>query len=111
MRIEYTKTGYYNNDGTDVIIKKEYSGFNEENLDLHKNCKTITVGEPGYSYLFEFEDGKIKEFEKTEIEMVDANINVDIDVPRITNYAPDEKVDARQLRQLEDDRNSSTGHV
>ena len=58
-----------------------------------------------------FEDGKIKEFEKTEIEMVDANINVDIDVPHITNYAPDEKVDAKQLRQLEDDRNSSTGNV
>ncbi|MBR2431192.1 hypothetical protein IKB17_07010 [bacterium] len=63
------------------------------------------------SVAVKFEDGKIKEFEKTEIEMVDANINVDIDVPRITNYAPDEKVDARQLRQLEDDRNSSTGNV
>lgn len=58
-----------------------------------------------------FEDGKIKEFEKSDIEMVDANINVDIDVPRINNYAPDEKVDAKQLRQLEDDRNSSTGNV
>ena len=58
-----------------------------------------------------FEDGKIKEFEKTEIEMVDANINVDIDIPRINNYAHDEKVDARQLKQLEDDRNSSTGNV
>ena len=58
-----------------------------------------------------FEDGKIKEFEKTEIEMVDANINVDIDVPNLTHYVSDEKVDARQLRQLEDDRNSSTGNV
>lgn len=63
------------------------------------------------SVAVKFEDGKIKEFEKTEIEMVDANINVDIDVPHITNYAIDEKVDARQLRQLEDDRNSSTGNV
>ena len=63
------------------------------------------------SVAVKFEDGKIKEFEKTEIEMVDANINVDIDVPRITNYAHDEKVDARQLKQLEDDRNSSTGNV
>ena len=43
--------------------------------------------------------------------MVDANINVDIDVPNITNYAVDEKVDAKQLKQLEDDRNSSTGNV
>lgn len=58
-----------------------------------------------------FEDGKIKEFDKSDIEMVDANINVDIEIPRITNYAPDEKVDARQLRQLEDDKNSSTGNV
>ncbi len=58
-----------------------------------------------------FEDGKIKDFGKSDVEMVDANINVDINVPRITNYAPDEKVDARQLRQLEDDRNSSTGNV
>lgn len=64
------------------------------------------------SVAVKFEDGKIKEFEKTEIEMVDANINVDIDVPRITNYAAeDEKVDAKQLKQLEDDRNSSTGNV
>lgn len=63
------------------------------------------------SVAVKFEDGKIKEFEKTEVEMVDANINVDIDEPRITNYAHDEKVDARQLKQLEDDRNSSTGNV
>ena len=63
------------------------------------------------SVAVKFEDGKIKEFQKTEIEMVDANINVDIDEPRITNYADDEKVDAKQLKQLEDDRNSSTGNV
>ena len=58
-----------------------------------------------------FEDGKIKEFDKTEIEMVDANINVDIDVPHLNHYATDEKVDAKQLKQLEDDRNSTTGNV
>ena len=59
-----------------------------------------------------FEDGKIKEFDKTEIEMVDADVNVDIEVPRINNYATsDEKIDARTLRQLEDDKNSSTGNV
>ncbi|MCQ2754155.1 MAG: hypothetical protein MJ231_03805 [bacterium] len=58
-----------------------------------------------------FEDGKIKEFEKTEIEMVDANINVEIDDRRLTNYDTDEKVDAKQLKQLEDDRNSTTGNV
>lgn len=63
------------------------------------------------SVAVKFEDGKIKEFEKTEIEMVDANINVDIEESRLTDYASDEKVDARQLKQLEDDRNSSTGNV
>ena len=63
------------------------------------------------SVAVKFEDGKIKEFEKTEIEMVNANINVDIDVPHLAHYATDEKVDAKQLRQLEDDRNSSTGNV
>ena len=63
------------------------------------------------SVAVKFEDGKIKEFDKTEIEMVDADVNVDIEVSRITNYAPDEKVDAKQLKQLEDDRNSSTGNV
>ena len=63
------------------------------------------------SVAVKFEDGKIKEFKKADIEMVDADVNVDIDVPRINNYSTDEKVDAKQLRQLEDDRNSSTGNV
>ena len=58
-----------------------------------------------------FEDGKIKEFEKSEIEIVDADVNVDIEIPQINNYTTDEKVDAKQLKQLEDDRNSSTGNV
>ena len=59
-----------------------------------------------------FEDGKIKEFSKADIEMVDADVNVDIDISRPNNnYATDEKVDAKQLKQLEDDRNSSTGNV
>ena len=64
------------------------------------------------SVAVKFEDGKIKEFTKEDIEMVDADVNVDIDVNRISNYsAADEKVDAKQLKQLEDDRNSSTGNV
>ena len=63
------------------------------------------------SVAVKFEDGKIKEFSKNEIEMVDANINVDIETSRLTNYDIDEKVDAKQLKQLEDDRNSSTGNV
>lgn len=59
-----------------------------------------------------FEDGKIKDFDKSEIEMVDAEVNVDIETARVNrNYSADEKVDAKQLKQLEDDRNSSTGNV
>ena len=57
------------------------------------------------------EDGKVKEFPKNDIEMVDADVNVDIEISRINNYSTDEKVDAKQLKQLEDDRNSSTGNV
>ena len=60
-----------------------------------------------------FEDGKIKEFTKDDIEMVDAEVNVDINasIQTIAAYDVDEKVDMRQLKQLEDDRNSSTGNV
>ena len=64
------------------------------------------------SVAVKYEDGKIKEFPKEDLEMVDADVNVDIEVNRISSYNDtDEKVDARQLKQLEDDRNSSTGNV
>ena len=65
------------------------------------------------SVAVKFEDGKIKEFTKEDLEMVDADVNVDIEVNRVSNNysTDDEKVDARQLKQLEDDRNSSTGNV
>ena len=56
------------------------------------------------------EDGKTKEFDKTDIEMVDADVNVEIDVPVINNYA-DEDSSNIDIRQLEDDRNSSTGNI
>ena len=55
------------------------------------------------------EDGKTKEFSKSDIEMVDADVNVEIDVPVMNGYAEDEgNVD---IKQLEDDKNSSTGNV
>lgn len=55
------------------------------------------------------EDGKIKEFHKNDIEMVDADVNVEIDIPVMNNYTDDnENID---IKQLEDDRNSSTGNV
>lgn len=58
------------------------------------------------------EDGKTKEFPKDDIEMVDADVNVEIDTPLTMNaYTEDAHVDMRTIRQLEDDRNSSTGNV
>jgi len=64
------------------------------------------------SVAVKFEDGKIKEFPKEDLEMVDADVNVEIEDNRLNNYSTDdEKVDAKQLKQLEDDKNSSTGNV
>ncbi len=56
------------------------------------------------------EDGKIKNFKKEEIEMVDGDVNIEIDLPSSTIYQEqsDYNVD---IKQLEDDRNSSTGNV
>lgn len=56
------------------------------------------------------EDGKTKEFDKTDIEMVDADVNVEIDIPTLNNYQ-EEDAQNIDIRQLEDDRNSSTGNV
>ena len=55
------------------------------------------------------EDGKVKEFLKADIEMVDADVNVEIDLQPMNSYAEDDSnID---IRQLEDDRNSSTGNI
>ena len=54
------------------------------------------------------EDGKTKEFSKADIEMVDADVNVEIDMPVMNTYDDDENID---IKQLEDDKNSSTGNV
>ncbi len=56
------------------------------------------------------EDGKVKEFPKTDIEMVDADVNVEIDIPVINSYSDDSDSEI-DIKQLEDDRNSSTGNV
>lgn len=68
---------------------------------LHFMCGKVAV---------KTEDGKIREFAKGDIEMVDADVNVDIEVPVMNNYAGDEN-DNIDIKQLEDDRNSSTGNV
>lgn len=58
-------------------------------------------------------DGKIKEFPSNEVEMIDAEVNIEIDTGH-TGYKyasmqqTDESVD---IKQFEDDRNSSTGNI
>ena len=55
------------------------------------------------------EDGKTREYHKSDIEMVDAYVNVEIDIPTtLSSYVDDTNID---IKQLEDDRNSSTGNV
>ncbi len=55
------------------------------------------------------EDGKIKEFAKGDIEMVDADVNVEIDLPVMNTYSDEN--DNIDIKQLEDDKNSSTGNI
>ena len=54
------------------------------------------------------EDGKIKEYDKADIEMIDGEVNIDIDIDNNLNYQEDEVVD---IKSLEDDKNSSTGNI
>ena len=71
----------------------------------------ICIGCPmGCPIVVKMEDGKTKEFDKNDIEMVDADVNVEIDVPAINNYQ-DEDSSNIDIKQLEDDKNSSTGNV
>lgn len=54
------------------------------------------------------EDGKIKDYAKNELEIVDQEVNIDID---IINHYVDESEAHINIKDLEDDRNSSTGNV
>ena len=57
------------------------------------------------------EDGKIKDYQKNEIEMVEAEVNVDIDSNIQQNLVYDDDSKDIDLKSLEDDRNSSTGNI
>ncbi len=57
------------------------------------------------------EDGKIKDYQKNEIEMVEAEVNVEIDNNIQQNLAYDDDSKDIDLKSLEDDRNSSTGNI
>lgn len=58
-------------------------------------------------------DGKIKEYPSGEVEMIDADVNIEIDVDNNVSYnfnsiQSDENVD---IKEIEDDKNSSSGEV
>ena len=72
-------------DGLGKVVSLNY-------LDLKLNVK--------------FEDGKINEYKKEVLNVVNENVNVDITTPE-HNYG-EEKAD---LKSLDNDRNSSTGNV
>ena len=54
------------------------------------------------------QDGKSHDYSQEQIEMVDADLNIEIDHPVTYGVESVEDID---IRQLEDDKNSSTGNV
>lgn len=58
-------------------------------------------------------DGKIKEFPANEVEMVDTDVNIEIDINAASyQYAMQQEDDSNvDVKQFEDDRNSSTGNI
>ena len=69
--------------------------------NLHFLCGKVSV---------KLEDGKTKEFDKADIEVVDADVNVEIEMTVMNNYG-DEDASNIDIKQLEDDKNSSTGNI
>ena len=59
-------------------------------------------------------DGKIKEFPSSEVEMVDTDVNIEIDIDA-TGYKyasmQQEEEETVDVKQFEDDMNSSTGNI
>lgn len=53
------------------------------------------------------QDGKSHDYSQDQIEMIDADLNIEIDKP----ISYEEAADDIDIKQLEDDRNSSTGNV
>ena len=58
-------------------------------------------------------DGKIKEFPNQEVEMIDADVNIEIDANTSAyRYASMQQTDEHiDIKLFEDDRNSSTGNI
>ena len=54
------------------------------------------------------EDGKTKEYNKEEIEMIDGEVDIEINIDNNLNYQEEEVVD---IKTLNDDKNSTTGNI
>ncbi|GBF23197.1 PSP1 C-terminal domain protein [Candidatus Gastranaerophilus sp. (ex Termes propinquus)] len=57
-----------------------------------------------------FADGKIKEYQKCKLEMIDQEVNIEIDISQ-NNAAYQDTEEQVDIKALEDDKNSSTGNV
>lgn len=101
-------------------LNYEYSNYIEAAKDMPPVGSTVMTPDGlGKVFMLQFlnsnvtvklEDGKVKEYSKDDIEMVDAEVNVEIDIPVPVVTYPEE-TEGVDLKQLEDDRNSSTGNV
>lgn len=101
-------------------LNYEYSNYIEAAKDMPPvGSAVMTTDGLGKVFAIKFlnnsisvklEDGKIKDYLKNDIEMVDAEVNVELDIPPAITY-PTEEGETIDLKQLEDDRNSSTGNV
>ena len=74
----------------------------EEFVPFHFLNSTVAV---------KLEDGKIKDFGKKDIEMIDEEVNnIDIDIAPIA-YPTEEEEETVDISQLEDDRQSFTSNI
>ena len=102
-------------------LNYEYSNY----LEMAKN--TIPIGSgvmtpDGLGRIFssnlltekfsvKLEDGKTKDYHRNDLEMIDGDVNIDIEIPKNQYRLEEAPADIKDLKKLEDDRNSSTGNV
>ena len=102
-------------------LNYEYSNY----LEMAKN--TIPIGSgvmtpDGLGRVFasnllaekfsvKLEDGKTKDYRRNELEMIDGDVNIDIEIPKNQYRLEETPVDIKDIKKLEDDKNSSTGNV
>lgn len=63
------------------------------------------------SFSVKLEDGKTKDYKRNDLEIIDGDVNIDIEIPKNQYKLEEAPVDMKDIKKLEDDRNSSTGNV